>query len=184
MAVYNSHQTIDIYVHATKLTASSNNAEKSVNPNKKEDSDNNDMGLVMGPFSSKRQLHNAQNVIRFTSNMAFNVIPNAVVNQISNASCDTNYQAIARRQMEIKQDIANPLMSITNATISGGMIMGPIGALTGLVTSAATSMFSLMNKYESRNVDFALNSWKQQQSVNYNKARAGVDLTDGRSRLR
>ena len=184
MAVYNSHQTIDIYVHATKLTASSNNAEKSVNPNKKDSETDSDVGLVAGPFVSKRQLHNAQNVLRFTSNMAFNVIPNAVVNQISNASCDTNYQAIARRQMEIKQDIANPLVSITNATISGGMIMGPVGAITGLVTSATTSIFSLMNKYEGRNVDFAIDSWKQQQSVNYNKARAGVDLTDGRSRLR
>lgn len=184
MAVYNSHQTIDIYVHATKLTASSNNAEKSVNPNKKEGSENESNGLIGSPFSSKRQLHNAQNVLRFTNNMAVNVIPNAVINQISNASCDTNYQAIARRQQEVKQDIANPLISITNATLSGGMIMGPIGALTGLITSATTSIVSLANKYEGRNVDNAINIWKQNQSVNYNKARAGVDLTDGRSRLR
>lgn len=184
MAVYNTHQTIDIYVHATKLTASNNNATKSVNPNKKETTANEQDGLITGPFSSKRSIHNTQRILRFTNNMVFNVLPNATINQISNASCDTNYQAIARRQWELKQDIANPVMSITNATLSGALIMGPVGALTGLLTSSLTSLTSLATKYEGRNVDYAINTWKQQQSVNYNKARAGVDLTDGRSRLR
>ncbi len=186
MAVYNTQQKIDIYVHATKMSKSNNDATKSVNPSKKKEETNGyvDDSQISSPISHKRAIHQAQNVVRFISNMSVNVLPTMTINQISNSACDVNYQASMRRKQELVQDIANPVTSITNSTLSGAMIAGPVGALVGLVTSSVGSIVSLANKYESRNIDYAVKIWKEEQSVNYNKARAGIDLTDGRSRLR
>lgn len=191
MPIYNNKQKIDIFIHATPMTASRSTAEnKSVNPHitKSDKGGVNSIDIESGgmsrALSGKRIVHLAQNSIRFVMNVRTNVIPNAVNGQIVNSTGDTNYQAYARRQSEIKQDVLNPMSNIVNATTSGGLIGGPIGAVIGFVTSATTSALSLINKYEGRNTQYAIDVWKQNQSTNYNKARAGIDLTDGRTRLR
>lgn len=185
MAIYNTHQQIDIYVYSVKSNNSNNANQKSVNPNAQKAIRNKETKeQVEGLFSEKRMLHNTQRIARFANNMAVNVIPNALIGQISNATGDTNYQALARRKQEYISDICNPIMSIANSTASGMMIMGPIGALTGFLTSFGTTAISMANKYESRNINYEIELWKQNQSLNYNKARASVDLTDGRTRLR
>jgi hypothetical protein len=191
MPIYNNKQKIDIFIHATPMTASRSTAEnKSVNPHiAKSDKggvNSNDIesGGMSRALSGKRKIHLVQNAGRFAVNLGINVIPNAVNGQIANATGDTNYQAYARRQSEIKADVVNPITNISNATISGALIYGPVGAIMGLVTSATSSIFSLVNKYEGRNTQYAIDVWKQNQSTNYNKARAGIDLTDGRTRLR
>jgi hypothetical protein len=191
MPIYNNKQKIDIFIHATPMTASRSTAEnKSVNPHiTKSDKggvNSNDIESsgMSRALSGKRKMHLIQNAGRFAVNLGINVIPNAVNGQITNATGDTNYQAYARRQSEIKADVVNPITSISNATISGALIGGGVGAIMGLVTSATSSIFSLVNKYEGRNTQYAIDVWKQNQSTNYNKARAGIDLTDGRTRLR
>lgn len=191
MPIYNNKQKIDIFIHATPMTASRSTVEnKSVNPHiTKSDKggvNSNDIesGGMSRALSGKRKIHLVQNAGRFVVNLGINVIPNAVNGQIANATGDTNYQAYARRQSEIKADVVNPITNIGNATISGALIGGPVGAIMGLVTSATSSIFSLANKYEGRNTQYAIDVWKQNQSTNYNKARAGIDLTDGRTRLR
>lgn len=191
MPIYNNKQKIDIFIHATPMTASRSTAEnKSVNPHiTKSDKggvNSNDIESsgMSRALSGKRKIHLVQNAGRFAVNLGMNVIPNAVNGQIANATGDTNYQAYARRQSEIKADVVNPITNISNATISGALIGGPVGAIMGLVTSATSSIFSLANKYEGRNTQYAIDVWKQNQSTNYNKARAGIDLTDGRTRLR
>lgn len=191
MPIYNNKQKIDIFIHATPMTASRSTAEnKSVNPHiTKSDKggvNSNDIESsgMSRALSGKRKIHLVQNAGRFAVNLGMNVIPNAVNGQIANATGDTNYQAYARRQSEIKADVVNPITNISNATISGALIGGPVGAIMGLVTSATSSIFSLVNKYEGRNTQYAIDVWKQNQSTNYNKARAGIDLTDGRTRLR
>ena len=191
MPIYNNKQKIDIFIHATPMTASRSTAEnKSVNPHiTKSDKggvNSNDIESsgMSRALSGKRKMHLIQNAGRFAVNLGINVIPNAVNGQIANATGDTNYQAYARRQSEIKADVVNPITSISNATISGALIGGGVGAIMGLVTSATSSIFSLVNKYEGRNTQYAIDVWKQNQSTDYNKARAGIDLTDGRTRLR
>lgn len=185
MAIYNTHQQIDIYVYSVKGNSSNNTNQKSVNPNaQKASRKTNSKEQVEDLFGEKRAIHNVQRIARFANNMAVNVIPNALIGQIANATGDTNYQALARRKQEYISDVCNPIMSIANSTASGMMIMGPLGALTGFLTSFGTTAISMANKYESRNINYAVDLWKQNQSLNYNKARASIDLTDGRTRLR
>lgn len=188
MPVYNNKQKIDIFIHAQAYTSSRSTAEnKKVNPNNAKsnvNSNNAESGGISHALSGKRIIHLSQSAVRFGVNMGINVIPNAVNGQIANATGDVNYQAMARRKSEILADTVNPISNISNATISGALIGGSIGAVVGFASSAITSVFSLANKYEGRKTQYAIDTWKQNQSTNYNKARAGIDLTDGRTRLR
>lgn len=187
MAITNTHQTIDILIHAdivSKRDRTANNS--SVNPNRKdvamETNSNNNEGSPR-KISSKRIAHMGVNISRTAVNLSM-TFRNAAVNQLANITGDSSYQDYSRRQTEILEDTARVATNTITATLSGAMIGGPVGASIAFASSALTQSLSYMQKYETRNINTAIQNWKDTQSINYNKARAGVDLTDGRSRLR
>lgn len=189
MAIQNIHNKIDIYVHADIVQKRTNSvAEKSVNPNSNEASGNsNDSSSAWsgGTFhiSKKRMIHMGINATRTIKTLATQYA-NAGIGQLGAITGDSNYQNIVQRQVESGIDTISSIWNIGSATTSGALIGGPIGAALALASSSLSTAFSLMNKYETRNMQNAISTWKENQSVNYNKARAGIELTDGRTRLR
>ena len=173
MAVYNQQDNrLDVYIHADSVGASDRPNEKSTNPNDKEENtlDNSRHKI------SKRQISKAINVSRTMVNIATRQVPNFVIGQFSNMTGDSNYQAICQRNMERFQDVSSAVMGIGASAV----LFGPAGAMMAGIGTA----LSLTSKYESRNIETGLSIWKQEQSINYNKARSGIDITDGRTRLR
>lgn len=186
MAIKNTHSKVDIYIHADIVQKRTNTAsEKQVNPNTSSNNDKNASGWGNGSFSikNKRGIHLTQNLMRSGLNVTRQYI-NASVGQLGNITGDSNYQASLQRKNDIINDYASSSFNVVSATISGAMIGGVVGGVAALITSGIGTTISLANKYESRNIENVLSAWKENQSVNYNKARAGVDLTDGRTRLR
>ena len=190
MAIQNTHNKIDIYVHADIIQKRANTTnEKSPNPNNPSNESGDEKGgsgyFQMGSFkiSKKRMGHMGVNVVRSVKNITTQVA-NAGIGQLAYVTGDTNYQASVQREAEVIGDTANSITNVGLATASGAMIGGPLGAAFALASSAISQSISLAYKYENRNIQNAISTWKENQSVNYNKARAGVDLSDGRTRLR
>ena len=184
MAITNTHQKIDIIIHADIVQKKANTANTTnINPHSKTSTDEENMTGNPSQMSTKRKLHIANNMARNAVNLTMS-FTNMRINQIANMTGDSNYQDYARRQFEVVEDTSRFATNILTSTASGAMIGGPIGAGLALATSALTQSFSYAQKYEGRNINNAITQWKENQSINYNKARAGVDLTDGRSRLR
>lgn len=189
MAIQNTHNKIDIYIHADIVTKRANTTnEKNPNPNNNSNGNGKNDGegyFQLGSFkiSKKRAGHMAVNVSRAFRNIT-NQVTNSAIGQLSYVTGDTNYQAIVQRNSEAKTDVINGVSNVALATASGLLIGGPVGAAFALAGTAIQQSMSYAYKYENRNIQNAISSWKENQSVNYNKARAGVDLTDGRTRLR
>ena len=184
MAITNTHQKIDIIIHADIVKKRANTANATnINPHSKTSTDEENATGNPSQMSTKRKLHIANNLARNAVNLTMS-FTNMRINQITNTSGDSNYQDHVRRQFEVVEDTSRFATNVLSSTVSGASIGGAIGACIAFATSVLTQSISYAQKYEGRNIDNAITQWKENHSINYNKARAGVDLTDGRSRLR
>lgn len=176
MAVYNqnnnSNSTLSIYVYAEKLSASDTADEKSTNPSENEEDDSEQGRHKI----SKAKLKKSVNTARAIANISTRQLPNLVIGQFATMTGDSNYQAMVQRNVERFQDTAQSIIGVGTTAA----LLGPQAAVFAAVGVA----FSLASKYEQRNIETGLSQWKAQQSINYAKARSGVDITDGRTRLR
>lgn len=94
---------------------------------------------------------------------------------------DQSLQEASMRQTEIVKDTMNYATSVSMGImygISGGIIGMSIGALIGSATSAASLAF----KYGERRRDFNFKRFKQDNAIEYRRARANINLTTGRLR--
>ena len=184
MAITNTHQKIDIIIHADIVQKKANTANATnINPHSKAKSDEENITGNPSRMSSKRKLHIANNLARNAVNLTMS-FTNMRINQITNMAGDSNYQDYVGRQFEVVKDATLFATNVAASTVDGAIKGGLIGAGIELAISVITQSFSYAQKYENRNINNTITQWKENQSINYNKARAGVDLTDGRSRLR
>ena len=184
MAITNTHQKIDIIIHADIVQKKANTANATnVNPHSKTKSDEENLTGNPSQMSTKRKLHMANNLARNAVNLTMS-FTNMRINQIANMSGDNNYQETVSRQFEVVEDASRFAINVATSTINGAMRYGIPGAIIYFAVSALSQSLSYSQKYEGRNINNAITQWKETQNINYNKARAGVDLTDGRSRLR
>lgn len=173
MAIYNQQlNRLDVYVHADTLSQGDTAETKSVDPNNKQETQEEESREKINRRKLARSLHVTRTVI----NVATRQVPNFVIGQFGMMTGDSNYQAMTQRNLEKAQDVVGSSLGIGASAI----LLGPLGA----VMSSIGVVTSLVSKYEQRNMQTAMDTWKQEQNVNYNKARAGVDITDGRTRLR
>lgn len=114
-------------------------------------------------------------LIKNSSNLITRTMPNFMIGNMSNYSGDANFQAQAQRNLEIVQDISSGVIS----TVVAGYLDPTLALITGTMQIISNSL-----KREQRNINKGVADWKATQSVNYSKARAELDLTDGRTRLR
>ena len=184
MAITNTHQKIDIIIHADIVQKKANTANATnINPHSKTSADEENVSGNPSQMSTKRKLHIANNLARNAVNLTM-TFTNTRINQIANMTGDSNYQYHVSRQFEVVEDTSRFATNVLSSTVSGASIGGPTGAVIAFATAVLTQSVSYAQKYEGRNINNAITQWKENQSINYNKARAGVDLTDGRSRLR
>ena len=87
---------------------------------------------------------------------------------------DANLQQRTERLVEMVSDGSSLIMS----TAMGGITMGPVGALMGF----AQSGIQLATKYATRQRDYDYTIFKQNNAIEYKRARAQINLTTGRLR--
>ena len=87
---------------------------------------------------------------------------------------DKALQSIVDRQIEIADDTLNSLLTVGITTAQFG--------LAGLAMSSVTVGTSLVMKYATRKREYDVQIFKENQNIQYMRARAGINLTNGRLR--
>lgn len=102
---------------------------------------------------------------------------------------DEAYQQRVGRQVEIVQDATNTATSIAMGAMAGAMagsvvpVIGTvIGGVVGGLLSTANSAAGLISKYMGRQRDFDFKMFKENNAIEYKRARAKINLTTGRLR--
>ena len=94
---------------------------------------------------------------------------------------DQAYQDNVNRRVEVMKDVTNIASSISMGALYGAW-GGPIGAILGASFAALSTGVSTAVKYGSRERDYDYKIFKEQNAIQYNRARAGINLTNGRLR--
>ena len=94
---------------------------------------------------------------------------------------DQAYQEQISRQVEIMKDVTGFASSIGMGALYGSW-GGPIGAILGATFGAISSATSIGVKYAGRERDFSYKTFKENNAIEYQRARASISLTTGRLR--
>lgn len=94
---------------------------------------------------------------------------------------DQAYQDNVSRRVEILKDVTNVASSIGMGAVYGAW-GGPIGAVLGATFGAISSGVATATKYDSREREYNYTIFKEQNAIQYNRARAGINETNGRLR--
>jgi hypothetical protein len=94
---------------------------------------------------------------------------------------DQSYQQQVQRQVEIVKDVTGFASSIGMGAVYGAW-GGPIGAIIGATLGAVTSAASIGSKYMGREREFNYKAFKENNAIEYQRARASINMTTGRLR--
>lgn len=94
---------------------------------------------------------------------------------------DQSYKDSVARKFEIVTDTTNFASSIAMGAVYGAW-GGPIGAVLGATFGAVSSAASTGSKYANRRREFDYKVFKENNAIEYQRARAGINLTTGRLR--
>lgn len=94
---------------------------------------------------------------------------------------DQAYQEQVQRQVEIIKDTTNIASSVAMGAVYGSW-GGPIGAALGMLFGAISSGVSTASKYANRRREFNYKVFKENNAIEYQRARASINLTTGRLR--
>lgn len=104
-----------------------------------------------------------------------------IVSGIGLESGDQALQEQVSRQVEIYKDASGVAMSVGMGAL-GMSWAGPWGWLIGGSLGAISSSTSLFFKYRSREREYNYNIFKENNAIQYQRARANINLTTGRLR--
>lgn len=94
---------------------------------------------------------------------------------------DEALQARAERVVEVVTDVTGFASSIAMGVAMGSW-GGPVGMLVGGLTAGISSATSTGAKYAARRRDFGYKIFKENNSIEYRRARASINYTTGRLR--
>ena len=106
---------------------------------------------------------------------------NLAISQIGNENGDQALQQSVSRSTEIFQDVTNVATSIATGAAYGAQ-GGPIGAIIGATLGGISSGVSILFKYVGREREFNFKEFKENNAIEYQRARASISLTTGRLR--
>lgn len=134
-------------------------------------------------ISSKTQrmiLTNSTHAVA-VAKQAFNLAVDDYISRLGYQNGDSAYQQQVQRSFEVIKDNAN----VASATAMG-MLYGSNGGFIGMVLGGAlgfaTSSISIFFKYRGRDEEFNYKTFKENNAIAYQRARAGINLTTGRLR--
>lgn len=110
-----------------------------------------------------------------------NQTANYITSGIGAVGGDSNYQDIVQRKVEILQDVEQVGSGIVMGAVYGST-GGPIGSLIGATFGAVSGLVSKGIKYAGREREYKAKVFKENNAIEYNRARAGINLTTGRLR--
>lgn len=106
---------------------------------------------------------------------------NYAIQGIGMINGDQALQENVSRQFEVVQDVTNVASSVAMG-ITYGASGGPVGMLLGATFGLVSSISSVGFKYAGREREFNFKTFKENNSIEYQRARASISLTTGRLR--
>lgn len=106
---------------------------------------------------------------------------NFVVQGIGQRYGDEALQENVERRMEIVSDVTNFASSVGMGALYGSA-GGFVGMAIGAALGAVSSLSSIAFKYAGRERDFDYKQFKENNAIEYKRARASINLTTGRLR--
>lgn len=100
---------------------------------------------------------------------------------LGNKYGDQSYQEQVSRQFEIAKDVTGFASSVGMGALYGSW-GGPIGAVLGATFAAVSAATSIGVKYSGREREFNYKTFKENNSIEYQRARASINMTTGRLR--
>ena len=94
---------------------------------------------------------------------------------------DQALQDQVSRKMEIVKDTTNLASSISMGALYGSW-GGPVGAVLGASLGAVSTGASLLSKYANRQREYNFKLFKENNAIEYKRARANINLINGRLR--
>lgn len=115
-----------------------------------------------------------------TKNTSTSIL-NYIISGMGQRNGDETLQNQIERNVEIVQDITGTAYSVAMGAFAGSWA-GPIGVVVGGLTAALSSATSIGTKYARRERDYSYNIFKENNAIEYQRAIAGINLTNGRLR--
>lgn len=106
---------------------------------------------------------------------------NYAIQGTAERSGDQSLQQLTERTFEIVRDTTNVASSIGMGALYG-ISGGPIGVLWGASLGAISSIGSIAFKYAGYEREFNYKTFKENNAIEYQRARASINLTTGRLR--
>ena len=103
------------------------------------------------------------------------------VSGIGQRNGDQALQDQINRKVETVKDVTNLASSVAMGALYGSW-GGPVGAVLGATFGAISTGVSTAVKYASRERDFNYKVFKENNAIEYQRSRAGINLTTGRLR--
>ena len=100
---------------------------------------------------------------------------------LGNKYGDQAYQENVQRRVEIVKDVTNVASSVAMGALYGSW-GGPLGALLGATFGAISSGVSTAVKLAGREREFNYKVFKENNAIEYQRARASINMTTGRLR--
>lgn len=103
------------------------------------------------------------------------------ISGLGNKYGDQSYQEQVSRQFEIVKDVGGFASSTAMGAVYGAW-GGPVGAILGAIFGAISSATSIAVKYSGREREFNYKMFKENNAIEYQRARASINMTTGRLR--
>lgn len=103
------------------------------------------------------------------------------ISGIGNKYGDQSYQEQVSRQFEIVKDVGGFASSTAMGAVYGSW-GGHIGAALGAIFGAISSATSIALKYKGKEREFNYKMFKENNAIEYQRARASINMTTGRLR--
>lgn len=186
MYVQKGTQRIEIIIRKEGggTTAGANEVESDKISNSKATSGSTFMAKLTGSESLARQ----HRVLKTNATHALAVSRQVIlqgfhywVGGLGQNNGDQAKQDIVQRKVEKFQDVTGFASAVAMGALYGSW-GGPLGTMLGATMGALTTAVSTGFKYKTRERDFNYKTFKENNSIEYRRARASINLTTGRLR--
>lgn len=141
-------------------------------------------GTLTGSENKQRQRRviktNATHALAITKQVA-DLTAEYIISGLGDKYGDQAYQEQWSRQYEIVKDYTGFASSVAMGALYGSW-GGPIGTVLGATFGAVSSAASIGVKYAKREREFNYKVFKENNAIEYQRARASINLTTGRLR--
>ncbi len=136
---------------------------------------------VSAMFKSTKKVVATLGITSVVKQSAFTAL-NFYVSSFGTKNGDQSLQNQINRQVEVVSDTVNVLTSTISGGVTGAATAGVIGAVVGTLTGFASSMLSIGARQYERQRSYDTTMFKENNAIEYNRMRAGLNDTNGRSR--